>query len=299
MSYEISGREFNWEIALAAQAACVLEVDAPKPGNVNRYHDFDDATMEDFHLSALAIGRPFGYIHVQGVGKTVLEAVKATRRWVSTNTNLGILLLLAPLGLAWSRIRLRPDDAVSPRELPNLWKTEIQWVLDHLTVLDTAFVYQAIREASPAGMGNVNQYDINEQAPSVTLLEVMRPAADRDLIARQYTDGFSLVLEQGRESFAAALEKGLPLPCAINETFLFLLSLHADTLIARKLGQKRSEEVRQLALQVRNRQMGAEELDRLLRSEKHHTLNPGTTADLTAAVIFIYLLEKNRLTTSL
>jgi len=295
MSHEISDGEFDWEIALAAQTACVLEVDAPKPGNVNRYYDFDDATIEDFHLSALAIGRPFGYIRDQGVGKTVLEAVKETRRLVSTNTNLGILLLLAPLGLAWSRIRAGQGHPVSLRELQDLWIKEIRRVLDNLTLEDTNFVYQAIREASPGGMGNVNEYDINEQAPSITLLEAMRPAAAWDLVARQYTDGFSLILGHGYETFTAELQKGIPLPQAIKETFLYLLSLNADTLIARKLGQKRSEEVRQLALSVRNGEIAEEEFDRLLRSEKHD-LNPGTTADLTAAVIFKYLLERNMLT---
>ena len=313
MGYDVKSDDiFNWEIALAAQTACILEADAPKPGNVNRYYDFNDATLEDFHLSALAIGRPFGYIQSLGVGKTVLEAVRAVRALVATNTNLGILLLLAPLALAWSQIcaginrraggrERNIQDAqfsyglgssVSVREWQGLWKTEVQRVLDRLTAEDTAFVYQAIREASPAGMGKVAQYDINEQAPSITLLEAMKSAAARDLIAQQYADGFSLVLGQGREMFSAALKKRLSLPEAIKETFLFLLSLNADSLISRKLGPQRSEEIRQLALSVRKGQMCVNELDRILRSEKH-ALNPGTTADLTTAVVFVQLLEDN------
>ena len=291
MSYRTSNDGFDWEIALAAQTACVLEADAPKPGNVNRYYDFDDATLEDFHLSALAIGLPFAYIRVQGVGKTVLESVKAVRRCVSTNTNLGILLLLAPLGLAWSRIRDR-QNVIPIQELPELWKKEIRWVLDNLTIEDTAYVYQAIREASPGGMGDVDEYDVHGQAPSITLLEAMRPAAERDMIAQQYVDGFSFVLGQGYEMFASVLQKGLSMPQAINETFIYLLSLHADTLIARKVGKERSVEVQRLAQMVIKGQMDLKDFDHMLRSEKH-ALNPGTTADLITGVVFVYLLERS------
>ena len=291
MSYRTSSEGFDWEIALAAQTACVLEADAPKPGNVNRYYDFDDATLEDFHLSALAIGRPFAYVRVQGVGKTVLESVRAVRRCVATNTNLGILLLLAPLGLAWSRIR-DGQDVVTVRDLPELWKSEIRWVLDNLTVQDTAHVYQAIREASPGGMGEVDEYDVHEHAPAITLLEAMRPAAERDMIAQQYMDGFSLVLGKGYEMFVSARQKGLSMPQAINEAFIYLLSLHADTLIARKMGKEKSIEVQRLAQMVMKSQMDLKDFDHVLRSEKH-ALNPGTTADLITGVIFVYLLERS------
>ena len=85
------------EIALCAQAACLLEVAAPKPGNVSRYHDFGDTTFEDFLLSAVATGAALSAAGEAGVGETVVRAVQETRRWVAVNTNLGIILLLAPL----------------------------------------------------------------------------------------------------------------------------------------------------------------------------------------------------------
>ena len=283
--------DFSWEIAFAAGAACVLEADAPKPGNVNRYHDFDDVTLEDFHLSGLAIGRSLGCVASLGVGKTVLEAVRATRQWTNTNTNLGILLLLAPLAMAWSRIR-EGQTSISAGELPGLWRKEIRWVLDSLTVADAAYVYQAIRLAAPGGLGEAPEHDVNRAPPSITLLEAMKAATKRDLIARQYAEGFSLVLGAGRNFYSAALKKGVPLPQAITETFVFLLAQNPDTLISRKLGPQRSEEVSRFARQVREGTLSIREFDRLLRAEKH-ALNPGTTADLIAAIIFVRLLEEN------
>src|SRR5690606_27151801 len=103
---------FRSDIAVAAQMACLLEASGPRPGNVNRYHDFEDATFEDFLLSAAAVGPALGRAGSVGVGRTILRAVRDTRRHVRTNTNLGIILLLAPLARAAARtggpLRSRP-----------------------------------------------------------------------------------------------------------------------------------------------------------------------------------------------
>jgi triphosphoribosyl-dephospho-CoA synthase len=186
MTQEQRKKPFNWKIALAAQTACMLEVDAPKVGNVNRFHDFEDASLEDFHRSALAIGRPFGFLEEQGVGKTIFEAVKATREVVSTNTNLGIILLLAPLAMAWCQMISSSGNCCSA-----LWKQHIGEVLDSLSAEDTRYVYKAISLASPSGMGQVKQYDVfQKESPLIPLVEAMKPAAKLDLIARQYTKRF-------------------------------------------------------------------------------------------------------------
>ena len=84
-------------IGLCAQLACILEATARKPGNVHRYADFADATYLDFLLSAAAIAPVMEQAPRRRVGETVLRAVRATRRVVATNTNLGTILLLAPL----------------------------------------------------------------------------------------------------------------------------------------------------------------------------------------------------------
>ena len=82
-------------IAKLVQEACIREVCTPKPGNVDRCHDFIDTSFEDFLLSAIAIGPAFEDAGRVGVGRTILKAVEASRQQVQSNTNLGITLLLA------------------------------------------------------------------------------------------------------------------------------------------------------------------------------------------------------------
>lgn len=303
MNKEAKEAEFNHQIALMAQTACILEVDAPKVGNVNRYFDFSDASLEDFHLSALAIGRSFGFLLHQGVGKTVYEAVKATRSVVLTNTNLGIVLLLAPLGMAWCRMlknQKRPNSQSSESKF-NQWKKELRLVLDTLSIEDSYYVYEAIRLASPSGMGEVEEHDVfQEERPSISLLEVMTLASERDLIAQQYVTGFELVLDKGYNMLKSSLGQGLCLTQAIAHTHLYLLGEVEDSLITRKLGKAWSREVMARARIVWEQggwltalgQKYVLEFDQWLRKDGHN-LNPGTTADLIAAIIFVYLMEKD------
>src|SRR5262249_51208377 len=155
---------------MLAQIACIMEVTAPKPGNVHRGSDFGDSNFLDFLLSAAAIAGPLDQARVAGVGRAVREAVEATRRVVSTNTNLGMVLLLAPLAAV-------PGD----QDLPS----GIEGVLAATTIEDARDVYRAIRLAHPGGLGTVGDQDLADE-PTVTLREAMRLAADRDMIARQY-----------------------------------------------------------------------------------------------------------------
>src|SRR3954447_13466350 len=85
-------------IGAAATLACLYEVTARKPGNVYPGADFDETTSyAAFVASAVVIGPIIEQTPAVGVGQTVLDAVRATREAVGTNTNLGTLLLLAPL----------------------------------------------------------------------------------------------------------------------------------------------------------------------------------------------------------
>ncbi len=265
-----------------AQIACILEATARKPGNVHRFADFADLDYLDFLLSAAAIAEPIDRAESEGIGRAVLSAVEATRRVVATNSNLGMILLLAPM-------------AAVPRD--QHLADGLERVLAGATIDDARLVYAAIRQASPGGMGKVDEQDI-AQEPTVTLREAMALAADRDLIARQYANGFRQVLDDGLPALRRRLDGGQPLETAIIGAYLDLLANQPDTLIARKVGWGKAREASSFAREVlesgwpdgREGQDRFQALDQWLRSDGNR-LNPGATADLTAAVLFAGLRD--------
>lgn len=253
-------------LGVLVQLACVWEATARKPGNVHRFADFDDLHYVDFLASAAAIGPVLDKAWFRPVGEIVLEAIKATRYVVSTNTNLGIVLLLTPLASVVPGREIRP-------ELPK--------ILRGLTVADAALVYEAIRTAQPGGLGEVPDQDIS-RPPTVTLRQAMQLAEDRDRIAWQYTHDFADVFEVGLPTLADALKNGTDLETAIVRTYLAFVAKFRDSLIERKHGRDVAEEVR-----IRAGSNDAD-FDVWLRSRR---LNPGTSADLTAASLFVALRE--------
>src|SRR5262245_13581537 len=167
---------FSLPVGRFALLACLWEVTARKPGNVHRYRDFDDLTYLDFVASAAEVASVLetASYSEDGLGKLILCAVSVTRLVVSTNANLGIILVLAPLASVPSPTKLREGIAA---------------VLDRLTIEDSRDVYEAIRLAKPGGLGRVEDQDVSIE-PTLPLREVMALAADRDLVARQYANGF-------------------------------------------------------------------------------------------------------------
>jgi triphosphoribosyl-dephospho-CoA synthase len=273
------------EVARAVELACILEVTAPKPGNVNRQHDFDDTTYEDFILSAWASAPVFSRSEELSVGQLILEGVRAAQHMVSCNTNLGILLLLAPLAKA----ALISSGALSLRNRLSL-------VLDELTVADAKEVYLAIREAKAGGLGEVSHQDVSGE-PTVSLRAVMELARHRDSIAAEYCSGYTYTFTIGVPALQKALRTYNHWSIAVVKAYLVLLAAVPDTLIARKAGWQRAKEVSQqvqrvLTVGALDTQAGQQELaalDNYLRSEGNR-LNPGTTADLITASIFVLLL---------
>lgn len=256
-----------------AQVACLLEVTARKPGNVHRFRDFDDATYLDFALSASAIGPAMDAAGTLGVGAAVLAAVEATRRVVATNTNLGMILLLAPLCAAWTE---RAGDLAGATLR----------VLDGLTIQDARLAYRAIRLARPAGLGEAAEQDVAEE-PTAPLRQVMTLAADRDLVARQYANNYQEVFGLALPTLRNALESGRPLEEAIVAAFLALLAAHPDTLIRRKRGPEVAAEASRRAAQARTSPT-RDDLDAWLRADGH-ARNPGATADLIGAALYAAL----------
>lgn len=274
------------EIAWAAQIASLLEVNACKPGNVNRLENFQDCNFEDFLVSAVAIGPAFREVARVPVGATILRAVQDTQRLVGTNTNLGMMLLLAPLGKA------------AAGGHPDGLRAAVMEVLDTLTVADARMAYKAIRLAGPAGMGKVENCDVNDQAIAITLREAMLLAQDRDAVAREYVTGFECTFELGYPTLREHWHGGSRFSQAILQTFLTLLAHVPDSLIARKNGMAAAERVSGLAREILQRggvfsDSGRRDLIRLDRTlrDRRHLMNPGTTADLVAAALFVLLSE--------
>ncbi len=264
--------EIRSDIAACVTAACILEVLAPKVGNVHPSAAFPDLDAGHFARASIAIARPLANVSTGGIGRAVLSATRAMRHAAGTNTHLGIILLLAPL----STPHPPTTDSVAD-------------ALDSLTPEDAAAVYQAIRIAQPGGLGQAERHDVYASPPRC-LLEAMQSAADRDLIARQYANSF-------RDLFDFVVprltDRRLDLLERIVRTHVALLAELGDSLIARKCGIETAREAQQQAAAALDRLENGDpaatvELDRWLRADGNRR-NPGATADLIAAGLFIGL----------
>ena len=272
------------EIAAAAQLACLLEVSAPKPGNVSPERHFHDTRYEDFLASAVAIGPALARAGERPLGATIRAAVEATARWTRSNTNLGIVLLLAPL----ARAAAGSGGSLRARLFAALAET---------TVADAADAYVAIRRARPGGLGAASAEDVSAP-PTVTLREAMALAAERDAVAREYVTDFEITFEVGAPALAHARDRGLGWSDATVECFLALLAAVPDTHVARKLGGAEAERLSARAREVvaaggtasPEGRAALTAFDAELRDARN-TRNPGTTADLTCAALFVVILE--------
>jgi triphosphoribosyl-dephospho-CoA synthase len=269
-------------VGLCAQIACVWEVTARKPGNVHRFCDFDDATYLDFILSAAAIAPILETACQSRPGRTVLECVRATRQVTGTNTNLGIILLLTPLASVPAGAELRSG---------------VEKILSALDREDARLTYEAIRLANPGGLGGASEQDVNGE-PTCTLREAMALAADRDLVARQYANGFEQVFDDVVPSLVDFLSRTGSLESAIISTQLAMMTRYPDTLIARKSGRDSAIEASRRAASVLATGWPESDVSKLAFSafdvwlrENGHARNPGTTADLLTAGLFAALLQ--------
>lgn len=271
-------------IGRVASLACLLEVCASKPGNVHRGADFADTTFTDFVVSAEVIGQAIDCRSNDSVGELIREMVSATSAIVGENTNLGMALLLGPL-------------AITANE-GTLDQSRVRNVLERLQPADSADIYAAIRISKPGGLGESSSMDVTGAAPE-SIVEAMRLATDRDLIARQYANGFEQVfdevvplLEAGQMQFGSITE-------SIVYTHVSMLARYGDSLIARKLGEEQSSHARMLARKSLEQLINGErgkwydaiaELDFWLRSDGNRR-NPGTTADLIVAGLFAGIIN--------
>lgn len=287
------------EAADLAGFACLAEVAAEKPGNVTLRRGLPGLTPAAFLHSASALRAAFARPRGRRVGRLVLDTTLRTRRQVGTNTNLGLALILAPLVIACTRGPAGRIVAGAGRRvtLPAL-RRRVCAVLRALTLRDAEEVYRAIRLARPGGMGRVEQEDVSGR-PRRDLRSCMALALRRDSIAAEYARDYAITFRLGAPALRSALRRGLPLREAIVQAFLRILAARPDSLIARRHGPEVAREVSRRAARIlaagdpgtpgAARRVAA--LDGWLRASR---LNPGTTADLTAAAIFATLAGAGR-----
>jgi triphosphoribosyl-dephospho-CoA synthase len=269
-------------------AACELELQAFKPGNVSAYSEGHDMTVEDFRRSA-AVSAPLLCDETLSLGEKIFYAVDATWNAVGCNTNLGIVLLAAPL--------IRAFETQASNET---LREALVRVLAATAVADAEWVYRAIRRAQPGGLGDAPEQDVRD-TPQVNLLEAMRLAEHRDRIAFQYTNSYADILDFAIPRYYAALSQWGSDEWATVRVFVGLLESIPDSHVERKFGPRYSRMIALRMAEIEAALSGTEtpqatmELLRAVDAEfKACGINPGTTADLTVACLLAVKLGAGR-----
>jgi triphosphoribosyl-dephospho-CoA synthase len=271
-------------IAGSAELAMLLEVSAtPKPGNVDRIHDFEDVTYEHFLGSSVGLFPAFrkAASKEHNVGDLILNAVQASATWQRAgNCHFGAILLLIPLCAAASR----------SSTIPQL-KANVKKIVESTTTIDAIRFYESFRSVN-VRVQEKHYLDVNDpesvrniQKQKLTLLDVMEISSSNDTIAKEWVEGFPRTFH-GAELFRRFEESGHGLNKSIVCLFLSLLSEAPDTLVAKKFGIGIALEVSAKATQAL-KNGNIEDFDKELIARR---INPGTTADLVIGSLFVTLL---------
>jgi triphosphoribosyl-dephospho-CoA synthase len=271
--------------------ACVQDIRAFKPGNVSIGFPMQDMHADDFIRSAHAIATPITDPG-SSVGQRIEHSIEATRQVVSCNTNLGIVLLFAPLMSAMECISGNPN-------LDSLHNA-LHAVLSELTIEDARACYRAIRLAAPGGIGNSTEQDVQSE-PSLNLLEVMRLATGWDRIAQEYVENYAGIIETGIPSLMRSKQQGEAEIWAITRCYLTFVANFPDTHVARRHGVELAHTIQAEALELLEQWeicgSAAEVWGTMLKLHqrwRQSKINPGTSADLVlASILMMRLLESN------
>jgi len=313
-----SSAETAEHVSRCLELAILLEVSAyPKPGNVHRTADFPETRYEHFLASAVAVAPHFKHaaergIHVSegkkgparvGIGSIIKDAVKSVGLWQSDgNTLLGSIILLSPLAVAAGMTLVKEKFSVAKL------RENVKVVVESSSPMDAVDVYDAILIAKPSGLGKAPRLDVTDSASKqkiledqVTLFEVFKIASEYDSIASEWVNNYPITFDLGYPYFVQQLEETKDINTATVHTFLKILSEVPDTFIARKRGLAKAKLVSAEATQVLEKggltnpsgRSYLLEFDKKLRDPAHE-LSPGTTADITEAVLAISILNGYR-----
>jgi triphosphoribosyl-dephospho-CoA synthase len=256
-----------------AQMAMMLEVTAyPKPGNVDRCHDYHSTRLEHF-LASVILSRPSlekASKPGANVGAVIYDAVVQTNFHSGGNTHFGAFLLLIPL--------------IMGRDIPGAI-----WVARNTSVEDAVEFYKAFGMTQVRILSS-DSLDVNDPAAietirlqQLTLYDIMCHSAGNDMIAREWTNGFKKV-----RMGADLLKRNGCGRKAIVMTFLDLLSDEPDTFIIKKHGPDVAEKTMKTAREVRN---GTHDLAIFDKACIDAGINPGSTADLIIGSLYVALGE--------
>ena len=274
-----------WQLVDLFHAACVADIRAIKPGNVGVHGEGHGMIYQDFIKSANLCAEPICAPNLP-LGKRIFESIVATRADVPYNTNLGIVLLCAPL-----------IQAIYLRRRQQSLHDALATVLATTTVDDAVYAYKAIRFARAGNLATVEKEDIADN-PSVTLRQAMHLARNRDMIAKQYINDYSDIFDFSLPLLLEFRAKWGYNAWPATGVFLALLARYPDSLVTRKFGMDKAEQVRhdaELLYREFSRSQEPEAFkERLLAMDeglKKNGLNPGTTADFTVATVFVSSLD--------
>ena len=279
------------KLAHAYRSACMAELEALKPGNVHVFADGHGMTIHDFIKSADASAPVIAQANLS-VGERIFQSVKATQMAVGMNTNLGIILLCAPLiHAALHANQIQDGQSQSLKE-------RLDSTLNQLSVEDATLAGQAIVLANPAGLGKSGVNDVHETS-SVSLLEMMASAQYKDRIAWQYANAFADVFEFGLPHYNKAMQKWNNQAWATTALYLGFLSKQLDSHVIRKYGEALANEVMQEAIGLQHLYWATENPKLVQKnllawdaSLKARNINPGTTADLTVTCLMVSNFEE-------
>ncbi|ASJ05936.1 triphosphoribosyl-dephospho-CoA synthase [Thermococcus pacificus] len=292
----------RFKIVRAFVLGPLLEAAIPKPGNVNRYRDFDDLTLYNFLFADTAvIGVYYEAIKTAellrkgilgfneaGIGELIKRAVQASREAQDANPNFGVITLSVPLimGMVLGR------NMLDAREKARL-------LLEESTVRDSMEFYRAIRIANPKGIPSGVKYDVYSDdsfrelfQDGINLARLAEMSCERELIFCEWLNGYEL--SYGTFGRLYELIKELPLEDAVVRAFLELLAEREDTLIARKAGREEAERVREKAREALEGRLSLDEFDAFMR-EKGDLRNPGSLADVMAVSLSLLVLRGLRM----
>lgn len=298
-----------------ASLAALLEVSAyPKPGNVHRLRDFPGTSYEHFLAASVSMmpwmrdlagrsslikagGGDWGGL---GMGGSILGAVEEMLAWQrGGNVHLGVILLFSPIAAAAGAVA--EGGVVEPFKL----RASIREIIGAAAPQDAVDIYKAIGMAmSRENLGDVDELDVTDPVSldyilkhGITPHDIFETCSGRDSICSEWVTGFNIVVSEGYGHLAEHLSRGVSVNDSVVNTFLCLLSEHPDSLIQRKRGPEAARTVSERAQSILDAGGAASDRGRCMLIEldeelqrTNGALNPGTTADLTAASLFVLLL---------